>query len=514
MRLKARRLNMQAGGKSIAVLDEVTSSSLGSHSSDRLKISYKDNHVVAIVNVAANFPHESIGLYEETWKKLRMEAEEDVEVQLAMLPESLHYIQAKIRNERLRETEIDSIIEDVVERHLSDIELSSFLTALYIHGLSMDEIEALTKAMVRTGSTLSLGKKPILDKHSIGGIPGDKTSILVVPIIAAAGFTIPKTSSRAVTSPAGTADRVETLCPVNLSVEEMREVVEKTNGCMVWGGALDLAPADDLFIQIEYPLAIDPMLLPSIMSKKKAIGATHVVLDLPTGAGAKITTIGEADALAADFIDLGKRLGICVQCGVTFGEQPLGNAVGPALEAREALAAIMGNGPADLLEKATSLAGILLEMVGKERGKQVAEELLKSGKAEEKLKQIIQAQGGDSRLKPEDIAVGDKKSELIADKDGEVLRISNEDIAKIAKEAGAPKDKGAGLLLKVKLGDRVKKGKVLFEIIAERSTKLESAVKLANKLQPVVLSKKPEDRMLMERIPTRVVHKKTFILER
>jgi AMP phosphorylase len=138
---------MQAGGKSIAVLDEVTSSSLGSHSSDRLKISYKDNHVVAIVNVAANFPHESIGLYEETWKKLRMEAEEDVEVQLAMLPESLHYIQAKIRNERLRETEIDSIIEDVVERHLSDIELSSFLTALYIHGLSMDEIEALTKAM-------------------------------------------------------------------------------------------------------------------------------------------------------------------------------------------------------------------------------------------------------------------------------------------------------------------------------------------------------------------------------
>jgi AMP phosphorylase len=199
---------------------------------------------------------------------------------------------------------------------------------------------------------------------------------------------------------------------------------------------------------------------------------------------------------------------------VTFGEQPLGNAVGPALEAREALAAIMGNGPADLLEKATSLAGILLEMVGKERGKQVAEELLKSGKAEEKLKQIIQAQGGDSRLKPEDIAVGDKKSELIADKDGEVLRISNEDIAKIAKEAGAPKDKGAGLLLKVKLGDRVKKGKVLFEILAERSTKLESAVKLANKLQPVVLSKKPEDRMLMERIPTRVVHKKTFILER
>ena len=514
MKLKARLLNIQAGGKNIAILGEVTSSSLGVHSSDRLEISHKDNHVVAIVNVAANFPQGSIGLYEETWEKLGIEAEEDVEVELAMLPESLHYVQAKIRNERLRESEIDLIIRDVVERHLSDIELSSFITALYIHGLSMDEIEALTKAMVRTGRTLSLGKTPILDKHSIGGIPGDKTSILVVPIIAAAGFTIPKTSSRAVTSPAGTADRVETLCPVDLTIEEMREVVEKTNGCMVWGGALELAPADDIFIQIEYPLAIDPMLLPSIMSKKKAIGATHVVLDIPTGGGAKIKTISEADALAADFIDLGRRLGINVQCGVTFGEEPLGNAVGPALEAREALAAITGNGPVDLCEKATSLAGILLEMVGKERGKQVADELLKSGKAEEKLKQIIQAQGGDPRVKPEEIAVGDKKSELIADKDGEVLRISNEDIAKIAKEAGAPKDKGAGLLLKVKLRDHVKKGQVLFEIIAERNTKLEPAVELANKLRPVGLSQKPEDRILMERIPTPVMHKKTFILER
>lgn len=201
MNLKARLLKIQAGGKNIAILDENTASSLGVHSSDRVKISYRDNQVVAIVNVATSFPRGSIGLYEETSGKLGIEGEEDVEVEFAVLPESLHYVQAKIRNERLRGNEIESIITDVVERHLSDIELSSFLTALYIHGLSMDEIEALSKSMVKTGSTLELDKKPILDKHSIGGIPGDKTSILVVPIIAAAGFTIPKTSSRAVTSP-------------------------------------------------------------------------------------------------------------------------------------------------------------------------------------------------------------------------------------------------------------------------------------------------------------------------
>jgi len=512
--LRARLLNIQAGGQNIAILDETDASSLGVHSSDRVKITFKDKDIVAIVNVAVNFTRGSVGLYEETSRKLEIRNEDEAEVEAATLPESLSYIHAKIRNERLRENEIEAIIKDVVERHLSGIELSSFLTALYIYGLSMDEIESLSKAMVKTGRTLSLNKKPILDKHSIGGIPGDKTSILVVPIIAAAGFTIPKTSSRAVTSPAGTADRVESLCPVNLSVEEMREVVEKTNGCLVWGGALELAPADDLFIQIEYPLAIDPMLLPSIMSKKKAIGATHLVLDIPTGRGAKMKTIGDANALATDFIDLGKRLGMNVQCGITFGEQPLGSAVGPALEAREALSAIMGNGPADLREKATSLAGMLLEMVGKSNGKQLAEELLKSGMAERKLREIIEAQGGNPNVKPEDMSIGDKKGSVVADKDGIVLWMSNEDIAKIAKEAGAPKDKGAGLLLKAKLGDTVKKGQILLEIFAERSPKLESALKLADRLQPIGLSKKPGDRMLIEKIPTVVVHKKTFILER
>jgi len=514
MKLKTRLLDIQAGGRNIAVLNEGTASLLGIHSSDRVEIICANKHVVAIANTASNFPRDYIGLYDETSKKLGIESGQRIDVRLAELPESLHYVQAKIRNERLRENEINLIVKDIVERHLSDIELASFVTALYVHGLSIDEIEALSKAMVKTGGTLALDKKPVLDKHSIGGIPGDKTTILIVPIIAAAGFIIPKTSSRAVTSPAGTADRVEALCPVNLSIEEIKQVVQKTNGCMVWGGALELAPADDIFIQVEYPLAIDPMLLPSIMSKKKAIGATHVVIDIPTGRGAKIETNGDAQDLAYDFIDLGKRLGINVQCGITFGEQPVGYTVGPALEAREALSAIMGNSPTDLREKATSIAGILFEMVGVKNGKRKAEQLLKSGKAERKLREIIQAQGGDPKIKPEDVEVGGKRAEVTTDKEGTVLWISNEDVAKIAKEAGAPKDKGAGLMLHVKLGDQIKKDQVLFEIFAERGTRLESAIELANRLQPIGLSKKPEYRMLMERIPTRIVRPKVFTFER
>jgi AMP phosphorylase len=514
MKLKAKLLEIQAGGRRIAILDNDTASFLGVHSSDRVKITYKQERLNAIVNIANNFPRNYIGLYEEISRKLGIKTGESVEVQLAETPESLSYVQAKIGGKRLRENEVKMIVQDVVERHLSDVELSSFVTALYIHGISMDEAEALSKAMVETGSTLTLDKKQILDKHSVGGIPGDKTTILIVPIVAAAGLIIPKTSSRAITSPAGTADRVETLCPVDLNVEEIKEVVNKTNGCMVWGGALELAPADDLFIQVEYPLAIDPLLLPSIMSKKKAIGTTHLVLDIPTGRGAKIKTMGEARALGQDFIDLGKRLGIEVQSAVTFGEQPLGYAIGPALEAREALSAIMGDGPADLREKATSIAGILLEMVGIKNGKQMAEGLLRSGKAERKLREIIEAQGGNAKIKPEDIEFGDKKAEVATSIEGRVLWINNKGIAQVAREAGAPKEKGAGVILKTKLGEHVKKGGVLFEICGQRDTKLEAAIELAKNLQPIGLSKKPEERMLMDRVPTRIVHRKTFMLER
>ena len=513
MRLRVRPLSIQAGGSNIAILGENTASRLGVHSSDRLQIVHKNKSVVAIVNVSADFPQDCLGVYEEVSKKLDVRSDDEVEAHYAESPESLHYVQEKIRNERLRKSEINLIIKDVVERHLSDIELAAFLTALQIHGVSMDENEALSRAMADTGSNLVLGRKPILDKHSIGGIPGDKTTILLVPIVAAAGFTIPKTSSRAVTSPAGTADRVETLCPVSLSVEEIREVVNKTNGCMVWGGALELAPADDIFIRVEYPLAIDPMLLPSIMSKKKAIGATHVVLDIPTGRGAKIKTNDEANDLAADFIELGRRLGIRVECGVTFGEQPLGHTIGPALEAREALSTIMGKGPADLREKATSLAGILLEMVGLKDGKHKAEELLKSGKAEQKLREIMEAQGGNPQVKVADIGVGDKKETVTTDMDGEVLWLNNEDLVRIAKEAGAPKEKGAGVMLRAKLGDHVKKGDALFDVYAERATRLEATLKLAADLHPIGLSRRPEDRMLISRIPARAVHRKASTLE-
>jgi AMP phosphorylase len=423
MKLVVGVLNITAGGKRIAIIDDETAGLLGVHSSDRIKLSYNGKEIIALANVAADFSPERVWLYSEISQALGVTGGEPVEIQLAPMPESLGHVRAKLRGERLRAPELTTIVKDVVEQHLSDIEISGFLTALKIYGLSMSETEAMSRAMVETGKSLQFGKTPILDKHSIGGIPGDKTSIIVVPIVAAAGYTIPKTSSRAITSPAGTADRVETLCPVNLAMDEIQEVVKKTNGCLVWGGALELAPADDLFIRVEYPLGIDPLLLPSIMSKKKAIGARHLVIDIPTGSGAKIKTPTEAYTLASDFVHLGEHLGINVQCALTFGDQPLGCGIGPALETREALSTLMGEGPPDVHDKAVSLAGMLFEMVGAKDGRKKAEEILRSGKAECKLRQIIEAQGGNPNVKPKDIPVGPEKAEVRATQKGRVLWI-------------------------------------------------------------------------------------------
>lgn len=517
MEFKVKLLGISAGGKQIVVMDDEYSRSLGIHSSDRAKITYNQKTIIAIVNVAMDFPRKTLGIFEEVQNILKIREGETVTVIPAERPESLGFIRNKLMGQRLSASEIHSIVLDVVERHLSDVELAAFVTSLHIRGTSMDEVEALTKSMVSTGQTIKINKLPILDKHSIGGVPGDKTTILIVPIIAAAGFTIPKTSSRAITSPAGTADRIEVLCPVNLTAEEIQNVVEETNACLAWGGALDLAPADDLLIQIEYPLSIDPLLLPSIMSKKKAIGAEYIVVDMPTGRGAKIKTTGEAQNLAQEFIEIGKRLNIHVQCGVTFGEQPIGCAIGPALEAREALSTLMGKGkgPIDLINKATHLAGILFEMMGAKNGAAEAKKIINTGKAENKLREIIAAQGGDSKIKPEDIEVGPKIAEIRAKENGSIQWINNRDIAQIARVAGAPKTKGAGVLLKKKMGDKVKKEDILFQIYSKNRQKLNSAVLLAKTINPIDITGKVGEKMLVDRIPSKKIYfEKPFILER
>ncbi|MFB0543278.1 MAG: AMP phosphorylase, partial [Candidatus Bathyarchaeia archaeon] len=453
MRLMVKALGLEAGGKSIVILNREDAEDLGISGLSRIRIKHGDRELTAIVNTATKLIEPGIiGIYEEITNFLPLKEGDIVEVEIAPFPHSVYFIRNKLMRKKLCYEEILEIVKDVVEGNLSEIEITSFVTALHNFGLDLDEATSLSLAMVRTGNTLDLDRPLIVDKHSIGGVPGDKTTLIVVPIIASCGLTIPKTSSRAITSAGGTADRAESLMPVNLDIEEMRRVVEKTGGCVVWGGPLNLAPADDIFVRIEHPLSIDPLLLPSIMSKKKAVGANLLVVDIPCGRGTKVKTIDEADLLAKDFIELGRRLDMRVQCAVTYGEQPIGYTIGPALEAREALAVLTQEADVqDLVDKATDIAAILLSMSGIGDSKEMACKSLKSGRAEEKMREIIEAQGGDPDVRPEDIEVGDQTFAVRAEKGGYVLWINNSSLVEVARLAGAPKDKGAGVLLHKKI---------------------------------------------------------------
>lgn len=498
----------------MVMLNRQDAESLGIRSLSRIKVRSNGKELVAIVNLSDKIVKAGeLGVSEEVRHVLKLKKLQSLEVEPAEWPRSLQYIKHKLKGRKLGYEELREIVEDVVKGKLSLAEIASFVSALEMWGLDLEEAAALTVAMVETGEQLKLDKPLIADKHSIGGCLGDKTSLLLVPTIAAAGITIPKTSSRAITSPAGTADRAEVLMPVSLDLEQMRSVVNRTNGCIVWGGALHLAPADDVFIKVEYPLGIDPLLFPSIMAKKKAVNTTHLLLDIPCGRGAKVKTLGDANLLAADFIKLARMLGMEARCAITHGEEPIGYGIGPALEAREALEALMRKRVAsDLLDKTLDLGGMLLELVGKSNGRAIAEELWKSGKAELKLKQIVEAQGGDPELRPEDIELGKWTHEVKAQAEGYVLWLSNDSLTQLARALGSPKDKGAGIWLCRKVGDVVRRGEVLFKVYAEQRRKLERAKKLLESLPICGIGKKRE--MLIQVVKQIPTHRKAFVLER
>ncbi|HIJ11318.1 TPA: thymidine phosphorylase, partial [Candidatus Woesearchaeota archaeon] len=296
----------------------------------------------------------------------------------------------------------------------------------------------------------------------------------------AAGFTIPKTSSRAITSPAGTADTMECLAKVEMSEKKIRSVVKKTKACIVHGGSMHLAPADDKIIEVEHPLSIDAegQLLASVMAKKFSVSANHVLIDIPMGPEVKAKTKKEAKHLKKMFELIGRKLGMDVRVILSDGTQPIGNGIGPLLEAEDVMSVLRNDplAPQDLRDKSVVMAGILLEMAGKRNGRKVAIEILNSGKALQKMNEIIKAQG-----KQKQVLLGQQRYKVRASKRGTITSISNNIIAKVARIAGAPTDKGAGLFLTKRRLEKVRKGDVLYTIYAHSEFKLQLAKEFVRK---------------------------------
>ena len=392
--------------------------------------------------------------------------------------DSLSAVRGKVYGNTLDQQEMSQIITDVVAGRYADVHLSSFITACSARSLDHAEIVALTRAMVEAGERLTWPVVPIADKHCVGGLPGNRTTPIIVPIVAAYGLTIPKTSSRAITSPAGTADTMETLAPVDLDIATMRRVVEREGGCVVWGGAMGLSPADDILIRVERALDLDPegQMIASVLSKKIAAGSTDVVIDIPIGPTAKVRSKPEAQTLTDGLMAVSEQFGLRTRIVWSDGSQPVGRGIGPALEARDVLAVLRGDAeaPRDLREKALSLAAPLLELSARlpaGEARATATAILDDGRAWVKFQAICEAQGG--MREPPGPA---HTRPILASHRGRVTEIDNRRLAKVAKLAGAPDDKAAGIELHVRLDDPVEPGMPLYTIHAEAPGELDYAL--------------------------------------
>ncbi len=484
--LRIRQVNLDTGRENVAVISRRSRALRPEVFRGFSRVELRRNSKILLATLLitdddALVGPEELGLAEPAFRRFAEPAASLVSVTPATRPSSLDAVRAKIQGHTLSALEISAIVDDLTHYRYSDMEIAAFLIGSASF-MTSDELLALSHAMAQAGTRLTWDRPIVVDKHCIGGIPGNRTSMIVVPIVAAHGLTIPKTSSRAITSPAGTADTMEVLARVDLGVDEMKEVVKACHGCLVWGGHVNLSPADDILISVERPLSIDTreQMVASIMSKKIAAGSTHLLIDLPVGPAAKVTTATEAMRLRKLFEFVGDHFGMSVEVVTTDGRQPIGRGIGPVLEAQDVMAVLANDpgAPPDLREKSLRLAAHLLEYDSDLRGGTGyarARDLLESGAALKRMQKIIDAQGPSGC--PADLAT--LTVDVPAPNDGVVSSIDCLCLNRLARTAGAPIEKGAGIKVFKKIGDRVEKGEALYRIYASDPSEFDLAAAAA-----------------------------------
>ncbi len=450
----------------------------------KVEVRANGHSILATLNVVddhALLSCNELGLSNGAFKQLGLEPGQQVTVSQADPPESIQALHRKLAGERLELSDFRAIIHDIAEHHYSKIELTAFVVATNRDELDREEVYFLTQAMIEAGRRLDWKEHVVVDKHCIGGIPGNRTSMLIVPIVAAHGMVCPKTSSRAITSPSGTADTMEVLSNVELSFEQMAEIVQSHRGCLAWGGTAQLSPADDVLISVERPLSLDShaQMVASILSKKISAGSTHLVLDIPIGPTAKVRSMPEAQRLRRLFEYVASRLKLSLDVIISDGRQPIGSGIGPVLEARDVMRVLENDprAPNDLRQKSLRLAGRLIEFSPDVRGGDgfaIARDILDSGRALAKMHDIVQAQGARA-FNHNQLELGPLIYEVRAQRAGVVCGIDNFQLARIARFAGAPKVPHAGVDLGKKLGETVQAGELLYRVHAKFPSNLQFA---------------------------------------
>jgi len=491
MKLKTKNLNWFAGRPVVIICDK-TSKKLNVHVDEKIFLRYHGKKVFAVVDVFHGLiKTNEIGLSKEISSILKSKDGETIELESANLFAGARLIRKKIEGAELNSEEIRTIVTEITNNNLTEAELAYFLAAEKLVGMSHKEIIALTDTMVKTGRILNFEKEIIADKHCIGGIAGNRTTPIVVSICAAAGLTIPKNSSRAITSAAGTADVMETLTRVELSVEEIKKVVKNVGACLVWNGSLNLSPSDDKLIQVERLLNLDvePQLLASILSKKIAAGSNRILIDIPYGGG-KMKTKHDAKNLGNQFKDLAEHFNVKLKPIYTDGTQPIGNGIGPVLEMKDVISVLKNepNCPKDLKEKSIFLAGEILSMCGMFFASSKARHILEYGGAYDKFKEIINAQNMSHDFDKRVLKLKTAKySKVIYAHQGGNLEIGNSKINELCRMLGTPETISAGVYLHTHNG-KIKEGDKILTLYSENPQKLDDALDFIKEFKPYTVN--------------------------
>ncbi len=487
--LRTKFIDVQTGDELAVYLHRKDARGHGIQDKDRLILSWHSGSptVVSVNLTSTLISPGQIGLCQDFKKRTDMKNDELAKIQLLGTPESVKYIAKRLQGKELSYEESKAVMTDIVNYQLDDAVIAFYLSKVFFSDISDKELYHLTRAMVETGEQFDFGKKLIVDKHSTGGLAGNRITPIIVSIISALGLTMPKTSSRAVTSPAGTADAFEVLAPVSFSPKEVKQLLAKNNAFIIWG-ADGIAPADDRIIEIANELPVEPFakLVTSIMAKKVAMGIKCLIIDIPINPTAKVKSLEEAREIEKLFLNLARlfKMKIKVVFYASFG--PVGRGIGPALEARDVLRVMQQkeNRPFDLQKKAVYYCSELLKLAGKAKGSEAnkkALECLTSGRAWEQMQKIIKAQGGNPKIDSESIKIGDMVYEVKADESGVIQTIDNKALGWVNRSLGNPTIQQAGTYLNRLAGESVEKGDTLFTIYATSQSRLDFALEALKK---------------------------------
>lgn len=492
--LRSVNLDVETGNELEILLNAEDALKEGINKGDIVSFSFQNDVllyvVVEVTDTLVNEGH--VGVNEDIWSRYGIKQDGTITISIIDRPESLEYIKKKLLGSKLTAHELEVITQDISDRKIREVEIAYFMATFFNPGFDQEEVLATINGMAKAGDILDFKNirengDMVVDKHSIGGVAAKGITPILVPIIASHGLVIPNTSTRAITTPAGTTDILEVIMPMTHTNEELYEIIKKTGAFMIWGGALRLSPADDVLISVERGLHVQSFqkLLVSIIAKKVSMGISHIVIDIPYGPGTKVEKPDDVEFLSSQFKLLFDKVGIKCDTYTRRVEGPDGYGIGPALEVRDILRVFERHPdrPTKLEETAVDMAGKLLELADKApygEGKRAALQKLDSGEAEKKFWEIAMAQGATKTVKSDEIKLGGYTQEFKAEKGGVISVIDNKEIVKISRALGNPFIKEAGLYLHKTMGDSVEEGETILTMYATSSDRLDTGIEALN----------------------------------